>query len=179
MSESYIQGAESELDGSQRIIAGVNPFEPYQSALESISAAGGSAMQIRGIQVPLWTLPLAPQRILVPQRKYGIKTSSKRGFHPEPPIKFDVGGQNGMLLEDAMNERYEGLVGRDDGMFLGCNCTAISLRIEVYTFSDVLSKLVVSARFVDDFFDLPLQWPKYKAWNRHVCASPIDLEKSV
>lgn len=132
MSGSYAQGAESEWEGSQRIVAGVNPFEPYQSAVESISAAGGSAVQIGGIQVPLWTLPQVPQRVLVPQRKYGIKTTSKRVFRPEPPIRFAVGNEEGMSLQDAMDEKYEGLVGRDDGMFLGCNCTAISLRIEVY-----------------------------------------------
>ena len=86
-------------------------------------------MQIGGIQVPLWTVP---QPILVPQRMYGMKTSSKRSFRREPPIKFAVGDQNGMPLQDAMDEKYEGLVGRDDGMFLGCDCTAISLRIEVF-----------------------------------------------
>jgi hypothetical protein len=87
-------------------------------------------VQVGGIQVPLWSLPPNPQRVLVPQRR--IETYSKRDFHPEPPILFAVGDQSGMSLEDAMNERYEGLVGGDDGMFVGRGCTAISLRIEVY-----------------------------------------------
>lgn len=134
MSESYSQGAEPEWDDDKRSIAGVHPFEPFPSVVETLSAAGGSTVQIGGIQVPLWTLPLAPQRVLVPQRKYGIRTSSKRGFHPEPPIKFSVENQDGMSLQDAMDEKYEGLIGRDDGMFLGCDCTAISLRIEVMPF---------------------------------------------
>jgi len=130
MSGSYSQSTESEWDGggAQRIVAGVQPFEPYHSVAESLSAAGGSPVQIGGFQVPIWTLP---QRVLVPQRIYGMKTSSKRGFRREAPIKFAVGDQDGMLLQDAMDEKYEGLIGRDDGMFLGCNCTAISLRIEV------------------------------------------------
>ena len=85
-------------------------------------------MQIGGIQVPLWTVP---PRVLVPQKMYGMKTSSKRRFRRELPIKFVVGGQDGMSLQDAMDQKYEGLVGRDDGMFLGCGCTAISLRLEV------------------------------------------------
>lgn len=80
--------------------------------------------------------------MLVPQRKYEIKTSSKRGFRPEPPIRFAVGDQNGMSLQDAIDERYEGLVGRDDGMFLGCDCTAISLRIEVCAVFSALLKLL-------------------------------------
>lgn len=132
MSESYSQSSE-EWDDTQRSIAGVNPFEPYPLALESFPAAGGSTVQ-GGIQVPVWTLPVPPlfRGVLVPQRKYSIKASSKRGFNPEPPIRFAVGNQSGMSLQDAMNEKYEGLDGRDDGMFLGCDCTAISLRIEVH-----------------------------------------------
>lgn len=107
-------------------------------------------MQFGGVQVPLWTLPLPlpPRRVLVPQRKYSIKASSKRGFNPEPSIRFAVGEQSGMSLQDAMDEKYEGLVGRDDGMFVGCDCTAISLRIE---------------------------WPEYKAWNRHI--NTVDWRK--
>lgn len=129
MSDFYSQSTESEWEGAPRSIAGIQPFEPYQSMAESLSAVGGSPVQIGGIQVPLWTVP---QRELVPQRMYGMKASSKRGFRREPPIKFAVGDQDGMSLQDAMDEKYEGLVGRDDGMFLGCDCTAISLRIEVF-----------------------------------------------
>lgn len=81
----------------------------------------------------MWTLPLPLPRMLVPQRKYSIRANNRRGFNPEPPIMFAVGNQTGMSLQDAMDERYEGLVGRDDGMFVGCDCTAISLRIEVHT----------------------------------------------
>jgi len=108
-----------------------------------------------GTQVPLWTLP-PPQRVLVPQRQYSIKANGKRRFNPEPPIRFAVGDQTGMPLKDAIDERYEGLVGRDDGMFLGRECTAISLRIEVYTIhSSVLLKSFVDVRFVDGlFFDI-------------------------
>jgi hypothetical protein len=112
--------------------ARTEPGDPLLSppAFENLSAAGCSSVQVGGIQVPLWSLPPNPQRVLVPQRR--IETYSKRDFHPEPPILFAVGDQSGMSLEDAMNERYEGLVGRDDGMFVGRDCTAISLRIEVY-----------------------------------------------
>ena len=131
ISDSYSQSAETEWNDTQRSIAGVNLFEPYPPALESLPAAGGSSVQVGGIQVPLWSLPLNPQRVLVPQRQYGVKTNNKRGFTPEPPILFTVGNQSGMSLEDAKHERYEGLVGRDDGMFLESKCTAISLRIEV------------------------------------------------
>ena len=133
MSESYSESVE-KWDDSQRSIAGIYPFEPYTPALEGFFAAGGSTMQVGGVPVPLWTLPLPlpPQRIFVPQRKYSIKTNGRRGFNPEPPIMFSVGDQTGMSLQDAMDERYEGLVGRDDGMFLNCDCTAISLRIEVH-----------------------------------------------
>ena len=109
------------------------PGDPLLSppAFENLSAAGGSSVQVGGSQVPLLYFPPNLQRVLVPQRR--IDTYSKRDFHPEPPILFAVGDQSGMSLEDAMNERYEGLVGRDDGMFVGCGCTAISLRIEVYS----------------------------------------------
>ena len=130
MSDSYTQSVEAEWDGAQRSIAGVNPFEPYLPALENLSAAGGSTIEIEGPQIPLWTLP---QRVLVPQREYGVKTNI-RNFHPKPPIRFAVGDHGGMSLQDAMDEKYEGLVGRDDGMFLGCDCTAISLRLEVLAF---------------------------------------------
>ena len=142
MSESYSRGVE-EWDDAQRSIAGVNPFEPYPLALEGPSATGGSTVQVGGIQVPLWTLPLPPplRRVLVPQRKYGIKANNKRGFNPEPPIRFAVGDQGGLSLQDAMDEKYEGLAGRDDGMFLGCDCTAISLRIEVYTIPTFLPEV--------------------------------------
>jgi len=132
MSESYTQNIEVGWDDAQRSIGGVNPFEPYPPAFENYSVAGGSTVQADGVQVPLWTLP-PPQRLLVPQRQYSIKANGKRRFNPEPPIRFAVGGQSGMPLQDAIDERYEGLVGRDDGMFLGRDCTAISLRIEVYT----------------------------------------------
>ncbi|KAF9649174.1 hypothetical protein BDM02DRAFT_3095106 [Thelephora ganbajun] len=77
-----------------------------------------------------------------------MKASGKRGFNPEPPIRFAIGDQSGMPLQDAMDERYEGLVGRDDGVFLGCDCTAISLRIE---------------------------WPEYRGWNRHI--NTVDWKK--
>jgi len=132
MSKSYSENIE-ELDDSQRTIAGVNPFEPYPQILEGFSAAGGSTVQVGGISVPLWTLPLPPRRVLVPQRQYGIKANNRRGFNQELPIRFTVGDRSGMSLQDAIDERYEGLVGRDDGMFVGCDCTAISLRIEVHT----------------------------------------------
>lgn len=132
MSRSYSESVE-ESDDSQRTIAGVNTFEPYPQVLQGFSAAGGSTVQVGGIPVPLWTLPLPPRRVLVPQRQYSIKANSRRGFNPEPPIRFAVGDRSGMSLQDAINERYEGLVGRDDGMFVGCDCTAISLRIEVHT----------------------------------------------
>jgi len=52
----------------------------------------------------------------------------------------------------AMDEKYAGLVGRDDGMFVGCDCTAISLRLEVCAIFDVRLSLLVDARFVDCFF---------------------------
>jgi len=135
-----------------RTIEGVKPFEPYPPALEGFPVPGGSSVHVDGIQVPLWTVPLPPQGILVPQRRYGIGAKGRRGFNPEPSIRFTVGNQSGMSLQDAMDERYEGLVGRDDGMFVGCDCTAISLRLEVYTIFDTLSSLLVDARFVDYFF---------------------------
>ena len=79
-----------------------------------------------GIQLPSWPVP---QRVLVPQRMFRIETSSKRKFRPNPPIKFAVGNQDGMSLQDAIDEKYEGLIGRDDEMVF--DFTAISLRIEV------------------------------------------------
>jgi len=33
------------------------------------------------------------------------------------------------------------------------------------------------AIFVDGFLDLPSQWPKYNAWNRHVCVLSVCLER--
>jgi len=149
MSESYTQNVEAEWDNThQRTIGGVNPFEPYPPAFENFSITGGSMVQADGIQMPLWILP-PPQRMLVPQRQYTIKSNGKRRFNPELPITFAVGDQSGMPLQDAMDERYEGLVGRDDGMFIGRERTAISLRIE---------------------------WPKYKAWTRHI--NTVDWKKS-
>ena len=149
ISELYDSQSIEEWDNSQRSIAGVNPSEPYPPVLEDFSAAGGSTVQVGGIPVPLWTLPLPLPRVLVPQRKYSIRAKNRRGFNPEPRIQFDVGNQAGMSLQDAMEERYEGLVGRDDGMFVGCDCTAISLRIEVRIALAFFPKLSVGARFVD------------------------------
>jgi len=121
-----------ELDNAQRSVAGVYPFEPHPLPLEDFSAEGGSTVQVGDIPVPLWNIPLLPRGLPVPQRQYRIK-AGKRGFYPEPPIRFNIGNESGMSLQDAIDEKYEGLAGRDDGMFLGCECTAISLRIEVNT----------------------------------------------
>jgi hypothetical protein len=133
ISESYPQKVGEWDDNNKRSIAGVSSFEQYPPGLEGFPAAGGSTVQVGGTLVPSWTLPLPPWRVLVPQRRYVVGANSRRGFNPEPPIMFAIGNQSGMSLQDAMDERYEGLVGRDDAMFIGCNCTAISLRIEVHT----------------------------------------------
>lgn len=136
ISGSYSRSVEEFAD-AQRDVEGVYPFEPHPLPLEDFSAAGGSTVQIGGVPVPLWTVPfpmlLPPRGLLVPQRKYKIKANGKRGFNAEPSIRFSVGNESGMSLQDAMDEKFEGLVGRDDGVFLGCDSTAISLRIEVHT----------------------------------------------
>ena len=59
-----------------------------------------------------------PQRVLVPQRVFRIRGSRKREFRRESPIKFALKDQDGISLQDAMDEKYEGLIGRDDGTFL-------------------------------------------------------------
>lgn len=133
MSDGYDQSTgHEELDSSQRDIGGVIPFEPYPLGFENFPAPGGPMVQ-GGIQVPLHIPPLPPRRELVPQARYGGKANSKRGFNREPPITFAVNDRDGMSLQDAMNEKYEGLEGRDDSMFVGCGCTAISLRLQVCT----------------------------------------------
>lgn len=133
MPDGYDQGAEGS---SQRNVGGVVPFEPYHPpGLENIPALEGPMVQ-GDTQVPLYTVPpapppLPPRRELVPQAMYGGKANSKRGFNREPSITFAVDNQSGFSLEDAFNEKYEGLVGRDDGMFVGGGRTAISLRLQV------------------------------------------------
>ena len=83
----------------------------------------------------------------VPQVRYGVRANGGRRFNGELPITFAIGVQAGMSLHDAINERYEGLVGRDDEMFTTCECTAISLRIQVRT--TALLKLVRGVRCTD------------------------------
>jgi len=140
ISDGYNQSGEGSDHSLRSGVRGLVPFEPYPLGLENFPAPGGS--MVRGdVQVPLYTLPLPPRLEFVPQVKYGVKVNSKRGFNPQSPITFSVGGQGGMLLQDAMGEKYEGLVGRDDPMFPGCRRTAISLRI---------------------------QWPGCEPWTRHV-----------
>lgn len=129
MSDGYDQDVQ-ELDYSERDIGGVIPFEPYSRGLENFPAPGVPVVQ-GNIEVPPHTPPLPLRRELVPQARYGDKANSKRGFNREPSITFAVGTQDGMSLQDAMNEKYEGLVGRDDEMFVGWGCTAFSLRVEV------------------------------------------------
>ena len=154
-----------ELDYSQRNVGGIVPFESYPLGLENFPTLGGPMVQA-GIQLPVYTPPLPPRRQLVPQAKYGDKGNSKRGFNREPPITFDVGDQNGMSLQDAMDEKYSGLVGRDDGMFVGCGCTAISLRIQV-------CKFLQGVRFFHPLFGFLSQWPGCEPWTRHVCVYPL------
>lgn len=92
-----------------------------------------------GTQGPLPLHPLPPHRELVPQVKYGGKANTKTRFTREPPITFAIGDQAGMTLQtgislqDALDEKFVGLVDRDEGMFIGCRCTAISLRLQVCT----------------------------------------------
>ena len=74
---------------------------------------------------------LPPQGALVPQMRYDVRANNRGGFHPEPPIVFAVGDQSGIPLQDAIDGRFEGLVGRDEEMFVGCGCNSISLRIQV------------------------------------------------
>jgi hypothetical protein len=96
----------------------------------------------------------------------------KRGFLSEAPIQFSVGNQSGMSLQDAMDEKYEGLVGRDDGMFLGCDCTAISLRLEVSSLESL-----VGAKFVDAYFlPPPHSGPSIKLGLVTYVHRPSDLE---
>ena len=45
---------------------------------------------------------------------------------------FVVHNQSGMPLQDAMDGKFAGLVGRDEEMIVRCNSTAISLRIQVH-----------------------------------------------
>lgn len=73
---------------------------------------------------------LLPHRgLLVPQVVYGIHDSG--GFGQEPPTMFVVDNQRGIPLQDAMEEKYEGLVGRDERMFSRCGSSMISCRIQV------------------------------------------------
>jgi hypothetical protein len=131
MSDDYDQSPDG-FDYSERNVGGVNPLEPYPPGLENIPAPGYPMPQ-SSIQVPSRIPFLTPRRELVPQAMYGGKANGKKGFNRELPITFAVGDQDGMSLQDAMNEKYERLTGRDDGMFIGCGCTAISLRIQVRT----------------------------------------------
>jgi hypothetical protein len=73
---------------------------------------------------------------------------NRRGFNPHSPIMFAVGDRSGISLQDAMDENYRGLLGRDDGMFFGSSRTAISLRV---------------------------QWPGGAPWARHV--NTVDWRK--
>jgi hypothetical protein len=121
-----------EVDYSEPNVGAVVPFEQYPFGLGDFQALADPIVQ-GSIQVPPHITPLPPQPELVPQVKYGGRANTRRGFNRVPPITFAVGDRVGILLQDALNERYEGLVDRDDGMFVGCGCTAISLRIQVCT----------------------------------------------
>ena len=118
------------MDNSQRDVGGVVPFEPYPLGPESLPAQGSPMVQ-GGVQAPLHIPPFPPLGDLVPQPRYGHKANSKTEYHREPPITFVVRGRSGMSLQDAIGGTYEGLVDRDEEMFVGCGRTAISLRIQV------------------------------------------------
>lgn len=112
-------------------VGGVSPPEQHSPGVENIPPPGGPVVQGATPAPPQPILLLPPQGDLVPQMRYGIRANNRGRFHPEPPIMFAVGNQSGIPLQDAMEERYEGLVGRDEGMFVGCDSTAISFRIQV------------------------------------------------
>jgi hypothetical protein len=77
-----------------------------------------------------------------PYKSYGRDFVAKH-----PPIEFDHNSKGGMSLRDAMDGEYQGLLGRDDPMFLGFG-SSVSLRIQVRTFANILQVvLIVSTSF--------------------------------
>ena len=131
VSDGNDQGPE-EVDYNGQDVGGPIPGEQYPLDFENFPTLGGP-MGEGGIQVPLPLHPLPPHHDLVPQLRYGGKANTRTPFTREHPIIFVVKDQAGMSLLDAFHERFEGLVNRDDDMFVGCRCTAISLRIQVCT----------------------------------------------
>jgi hypothetical protein len=67
----------------------------------------------------------------IPQREYiRSKRDNLNDEELQEVIRFSVKGRCGYPLEDALRERYAGLDGRDDKMFVDCK-SSISLRLEV------------------------------------------------
>ncbi|KAF9785303.1 hypothetical protein BJ322DRAFT_822813 [Thelephora terrestris] len=134
-------------------VGGCKPPGQYSQGIENTPSPEGSMVQQGVLDFPQTLFLLPPRGDLVPQMRYGMRTNKKGGFCPAPPITFAVGNQSGILLQDAIDERFEGLLARDDGMFVGCRSTAISFRIQ-----------------------LPSQWPGLQPWTCHI--NTLDWKKS-
>lgn len=120
----------STYDQCSGDVGGTSPPQQHPQGPENTQARDTS-MVSGDTMAPLYPLLLPPPGELVPQTPYGIMANNRRGFNAGPPIMFVVGDRSGISLQSAMDECYKGLLGRDDGMFVGSPCTAISLRIQV------------------------------------------------
>jgi hypothetical protein len=74
-------------------------------------------------------------------------------------ILFDVNGKCGYPLRDALMERYSGLNGRDDRIFVDLGSSSIAMRLEVR-----LAAWAGSNGSLKSY----LQWLLYKGWTRQV-----------
>jgi hypothetical protein len=81
---------------------------------------------------PFYNSPQSME-IFVPQDPY--KPYGKEFVAKYSPIQFINDSEEGMLLRDALEGKYQGLWGRDDSMFVGFG-SSISLRIQVRTFAN-------------------------------------------
>jgi hypothetical protein len=94
-----------------------------------------------------------------------------------PPIEFDHNFKGVMSLRDAMDGEYQGLLGRDDPMFLGFG-SSISLRIQVRMFVNTLKVvLIVSTSF------LCLKIKGYEPWHQKIytmdwCSPPRPITRA-
>jgi hypothetical protein len=96
----------------------------------------------------------------IPQREYQRQNTGPLPQLDLPEmILFNVNGKCGYPLTDALMERYSGLKGGDDKMFVDLRSSSIAMRLEVR-----LAEWAGSGGSLKSY----LQWLPYKGWTRQV-----------